>query len=198
VVFVILDITVPVEDVSNLKIGDVAYITGLVATMRDQATKRIITYFQSKAELPFKLQGIPVFHCGPVVRRTYAAWKVESLGPTTSARMEDLLEPFLKTSGVRMIIGKGGFSEKSTGIFKRFKAVYCSPPGGASALLSKSVGKVSAVYWLDLGLPEALWLLEVYKFGPTIVTIDSHGGNIYSTVRESALKKISEIVGETV
>jgi tartrate/fumarate subfamily iron-sulfur-dependent hydro-lyase beta chain len=194
----ILDITVPVEDVSNLKIGDVVYITGLVATMRDQATRRLITYFQSKTEIPFDLQGIPIFHCGPVVRRTDTGWRVESLGPTTSARMEDLLEPFLKASGAKIIIGKGGFSEKSTDIFKRFKAVYCNPPGGASALLSKSVRKVSAVYWLDLGLPEALWLLEVYRLGPMFVTIDSHGGNIYSMVRERALKKISEIVGEAV
>ncbi|MBS7612411.1 fumarate hydratase C-terminal domain-containing protein [Candidatus Bathyarchaeota archaeon] len=189
-----LDITVPVEDVSNLKVGDVVYITGLVITMRDQATKRLVTYFQSKIKPPLDFQGIPVFHCGPVVKRTDKGWTVESLGPTTSARMEDLLEPFLKASGVRIIIGKGGFSEKSTEIFKRFKAVYCNPPGGASALLSKSVRRVSAVYWLDLGPPEALWLLEVYKFGPMVVAIDSHGVNIYSRVRESALKRISKIV----
>ena len=194
----ILDIIVPVEDISNLKIGDVAYVTGLVATMRDQTTKRLITYFQSKTEIPFNLQGIPIFHCGPVVKYTDTGWRVESLGPTTSARMEDLLEPFLKASGAKIIIGKGGFSEKSTDIFRRFKAVYCSLPGGVSALLSKSVRKVSAVYWLDLGLPEALWLLEVYRLGPMFVTIDSYGGNIYSMVREKALKKVSEIVGEAV
>lgn len=188
------DITVPVEDASNLKAGDVVYITGLVVTMRDQATKRLITYFQSGAVIPFDFQGVPVFHCGPVVKYSNKGWIVESLGPTTSARMEDLMEPFLKASGARIIIGKGGFSEKSTEIFKRFKAVYCNPPGGASALLSKSVRRVSAVYWLDLGLPEAVWLIEVYKLGPMVVTIDSHGVNIYSRVREDALKRVSKII----
>lgn len=189
-----LDITAPVEDVSSLKVGDIVYITGLVITMRDQATRRLITYFQSNIEPPLNFQGIPVFHCGPVVKRADKGWIVESLGPTTSARMEDLMEPFLKASGARIIIGKGGFSEKSTEIFKRFKAVYCNPPGGASALLSKSVRRVSAVYWLDLGLPEALWLIEVYKLGPMVVTIDSHGVNIYSRVREDALKRVSKII----
>ncbi|MEM2848807.1 MAG: FumA C-terminus/TtdB family hydratase beta subunit [Candidatus Bathyarchaeia archaeon] len=186
-----LDITAPVEDVSNLKAGDIVYITGLVVTMRDQATKRLITYFQSGTMLPFDFQGIPVFHCGPVVKPTDKGW-------TTSARMEDMLEPFLKASGARIIMGKGGFSEKSTEVFKRFKAVYCNPPGGASALLSKSVRRVSAVYWLDLGLPEALWLIEVYKLGPMVVAIDSYGVNIYSRVREDALKRIPKIIGERI
>ncbi|MEM1569619.1 MAG: FumA C-terminus/TtdB family hydratase beta subunit [Candidatus Bathyarchaeia archaeon] len=190
-----LDITVPVEDVSSLRVGNIVYITGLVVTMRDQATKRLIACFQSNVKPPFNLYGIPVFHCGPVVRRIDGGWRVEALGPTTSMRMEDLLESFLEVSGVKIVIGKGGFSEKSTDVFKRFKAVYCSPPGGASALLSKSVRRVSEAYWLDLGLPEAVWILEVYRLGPMVVTIDSHGANIYSMVREEALKRVPKILG---
>lgn len=189
-----LDITIPVGDVSSLRVGNIVYITGPVATMRDQATKRLVACFQSNVKPPFNLQGIPIFHCGPVVRRIDEGWKVEALGPTTSMRMEDLLELFLEASGVKIVIGKGGFSEKSTDVFKRFKAVYCSPPGGTSALLSKSVKRVSAVYWLDLGLPEAVWILEVHRLGPMIVTIDSHGANIYSRVKEEALGRIPKIL----
>ncbi|RLG57556.1 MAG: fumarate hydratase, partial [Candidatus Hydrothermarchaeota archaeon] len=29
--------------------------------------------------------------------------------------------------------------------------------------------RVKAVYWLELGIPEALWVLEVENFGPLIV-----------------------------
>ncbi|MEM2448102.1 MAG: fumarate hydratase C-terminal domain-containing protein, partial [Candidatus Bathyarchaeia archaeon] len=96
-----LDITVPVEDVSSLRVGNIVYITGLVVTMRDQATKRLIACFQSNVKPPFNLYGIPVFHCGPVVRRIDGGWRVEALGPTTSMRMEDLLESFLEVSGVK-------------------------------------------------------------------------------------------------
>ena len=33
--------------------------------------------------------------------------------------------------------------------------------------------------WLDLGMPETLWTCKVKEFGPLIVSIDSHGRNIF-------------------
>lgn len=191
-----LNITAPVDDVSSLRAGDIIYVTGPVVTMRDQATNRFVTLLQSGIKPPFELRGIPIFHCGPVVKHNGRGWIVESLGPTTSMRMEHLLEPFLEVSEAKIIIGKGGFSKKSTELFKRFKAVYCNPPGGASALLSKSVKRVLTVHWLDLGLPEAVWFLEVHRLGPMVVTIDSHGVNIHSEIIDEALRRVSKIIEE--
>jgi tartrate dehydratase beta subunit/fumarate hydratase class I family protein len=31
------------------------------------------------------------------------------------------------------------------------------------------------VYWLDLGIPETVWVFEVEDFGPLVVAIDSNG-----------------------
>ena len=184
------ELKTPVKEVSKLETGDVVYLTGLVATMRDRATRKFIELAKGGLKPPMDLAGIPVFHCGPVVRRIGSTWVVEAMGPTTSARMEPLLEDFLKLSDVKLIIGKGGFSGASTRLFKTYEAVYCALPGGVSAILSKAVKRVCSVYWLELGPPEAVWILEVEKLGPMVVAIDCHGVNIYSEVRRKALRKL--------
>lgn len=185
-----VELKTPIRDVSKLKAGDVVYLTGLVATMRDIATRKFIKMVKTGLRPPMSLTGIPVFHCGPVVRREGSGWSVEAIGPTTSARMEPLLGDFLRYSDVRLIIGKGGFSGASTRLFKTHKAVYCALPGGVSAILSKAVKRVCSVYWLELGPPEAVWFLEVEGLGPMVVAIDSHRVNLYDEVQRNALKKV--------
>ena len=59
-----------------------------------------------------------------------------------------------------------------------------SAVGGCAALYVKSIVKVNGVNWLDLGVPEAVWELEVKEFGPLIVTMDSKGGNLYDEVKK--------------
>jgi len=46
------------------------------------------------------------------------------------------------------------------------------------------VVKIEGVHWLDLGVPEAVWELEVKDFGPLIVTMDSTGSNLYQEARK--------------
>jgi fumarate hydratase subunit beta len=41
------------------------------------------------------------------------------------------------------------------------------------------VKEIKGVDWLDLGMPEAMWDLDVDKFGPLIVAIDSNGKSLY-------------------
>ncbi|MHA1969338.1 MAG: fumarate hydratase C-terminal domain-containing protein, partial [Candidatus Hodarchaeales archaeon] len=70
--------------------------------------------------------------------------------------------------------------------------------GGAAVLAAKAVRKISEVAWLDLGMPEALWIMEVERFGPLIIAIDSHGSNLYDQVKievEQNQKKIYEKLG---
>jgi len=42
---------------------------------------------------------------------------------------------------------------------------------------------VRTVEWLDLGMPEAMWILEVEEFGPLAIAIDSHGNNLFEDVK---------------
>ena len=159
------------EDVLKLKAGDVVYLSGEIITARDSAHRRILSL--PKEELPFNPEGAVIYHCGPVVRETGKGYEVVSAGPTTSTRMNRHLDGVLSL-GVRGIIGKGGMSIEPF----RGRAVYFAFTGGAGSLAAKSIKRVKAVHWLDLGVPEALWILEVEDF-PLIVAIDAHGNSLY-------------------
>ena len=159
------------EDVLGLKAGDIVYLSGEIVTARDSAHRRILSL--PKEELPFNPEGAVIYHCGPVVRKTSGSYEIVSAGPTTSARMNRYLDGVLDL-GVRGIIGKGGMRAE----YFKGRAVYFAFTGGAGSLAAKSVKRVRAVHWLDLGIPEALWVLEVEDF-PLLVAIDAHGNSLY-------------------
>jgi len=175
---------IPEEEIRKLKVNDVIYITGTVVTARDQAHRRALEYFKQGKPLPINLEGLAVYHCGPVVKKEDDKWIFVSAGPTTSTRMEIFEDEFIKNFKVRVIIGKGGMGPKTTEAMKKYGAVYGAFTGGAGALAAKVVKEVKKVEWFDLGIPEAMWILEVEEFGPLVVAIDSHGNNIFEDIRQ--------------
>ncbi|HDM92148.1 MAG TPA: fumarate hydratase [Candidatus Korarchaeota archaeon] len=174
------------DEARKLRAGDVIYISGVVVTARDQAHRRALELARRGEKPPIDLEGGVVYHCGPIVRQEGGEWKIYGFGPTTSARMEPLEPEFIEKFRVRVIVGKGGMFERTTEALKRFGAVYAQHPGGASALAVSSVKRVLGVHWLDLGMPEAVWVVEVEDLGPLTVTIDSTGRNLYLEVLEAA------------
>ncbi|MHA1594107.1 MAG: FumA C-terminus/TtdB family hydratase beta subunit [Candidatus Baldrarchaeia archaeon] len=177
--------------IRKLRVGDIVYLSGTVVTARDAAHKRILEYLRSGRRLPIDMNGLALYHCGPLVRKLERGWEVLSAGPTTSARMEDYEHEIIKELGVRMIIGKGGMFEKTAMACREYGAVYCIFTGGAGVLAARAITSIERVEWLDLGVPEALWVLRVEKFGPLFVTIDSTGRNLHQEIMEKVLRKIN-------
>lgn len=190
----IMHIATPISGVDDLRIGDQIYVSGLVAILRDQAQKRFIEARMRNLWVP-DIKGLPIFHCGPLAYIKDRRWIVKSIGPTTSARMERDLPVFLRLSGARMVIGKGGVSRSIADEMAKLGAIYCAYPGGASAFLLKTLRRVVDVYWLDLGIPEALWIMEFENLGPLTVAIDLHGGNLYSQVEDSVKVMLDRLLG---
>ena len=93
-----------------------------------------------------------------------------------------------------MIIGKGGMDEGVVNALKRFGAVYCHYTGGAAVLAAKRIKRVSGVEWLDLGIPEAVWILDVEDFGPLTVTIDAKGNTIYKELKDKIGQNVENIL----
>lgn len=167
------------EDTGNLRIKDSVYISGTIYTARDSAHKRII-----ETESPVDLEGAVIFHAGPIInKQDDDTYQMVAVGPTTSTRMNPYQAEVLD-QGALAVIGKGGMDEKTAEALKRNGAVFLAAVGGCAALYVSSVLKINNVHWLDLGVPEAVWELEVNDFGPLIVTMDSTGGNLYQEVRQ--------------
>ncbi len=172
-------------DVRKLKVNDVLYVTGTIVTARDQAHRRALEYFKEGKSLPLNLEGLVVFHCGPVMSKEGDKWIAIAAGPTTSTRMDLFEDEFIKNFKVRVVIGKGGMGKKTTDAMEKHGAIYGAFTGGAAILAAKAIKTVKSVEWLDLGMPEAMWVFEAEEFGPLVVAIDSHGNNLFTDVQKT-------------
>lgn len=172
------------ENVLKLKGGDIVYLSGILLTARDEAHMRILKLTEEGIVLPFDLEGAAVYHCGPLMKKTDSVWKVIAAGPTTSARMTDMTPVLLDNYNVRAIIGKGGMKDIASVLEGR--AVYLAYTGGCAALAVDMIREVKDVHWLELGMPEAVWVLEVERFGPLIVGVDARGLDLYNEVMKQA------------
>lgn len=157
-------------------------LSGILVTARDQAHKRALQLDKEGKALPLSLKGLALYHCGPIIAERKGEKTVVAAGPTTSTRMDLYEDQFIQKFGIRMIIGKGGMGEKTVKACEKFGAVYCSFTGGAALIAKKGIKRVKGVEWQDLGMAEAMWIFDVEKFGPVIVTIDSKGNSLHDRV----------------
>lgn len=174
------------KDVRNLKVRSIVDLSGQIIAARDRAHQRLFEFATAGRSAPFELEGSAIYHCGPLGRETGGKWEVLAAGPTTSARMERFEPEIIRRFRVRMIVGKGGMGPLTAEALRETGAVYCAIPGGASALIAKSIRKVKAVEWTEHGIPEAVWLLEVERMGPLIVAMDSHMNSLYDEASRGA------------
>jgi L(+)-tartrate dehydratase beta subunit len=193
-------LTTPIrsEDVEKLNVGDIVFLDGHLITCRDMAHRRLIDL---RIKLPVELDGLAILHAGPIVAPKGDHWQMISIGPTTSMRMEVHEKEFIRQTGIKLIVGKGGMGPETVEGCAAFKAVHAVFPGGCAVLAASQVEEIEKVEWLDLGMPEALWVCRVKKFGPLIISIDTNGNNLFernkkafNTKKIPAVEEISKQV----
>lgn len=178
-------LTLPLSEevVRGLALGDTVFLTGTFVTARDEAHIHALEAAERGEGLPFDFEDAAVFHCGPIMRDLGdGRWELVAAGPTTSSRMNTLEPKFLRRFKARAIIGKGGMSRPTVEAMQEVGAVYLAITGGAAVIAARGVPEVKGVHWFELGMPEALWILEGMDFGPTTVAIDAHGNSLFESV----------------
>ena len=191
---------VSAEDLKDIKVGDIVYLDGSMTTCRDVAHRRLV---EEGRELPVDVRNNAIFHAGPIIRPLENdKFEMVSVGPTTSMRMEKFEYEFVKLTGVRVIIGKGGMKENTERATKEFGAIHCVFPAGNAVVAATEVEEIVRAEWRDLGMPETLWNCRVKEFGPLIVSIDTQGNNmfeenkvIFNQKKDKAIEEISKQVG---
>lgn len=167
------------EEILTLRAGDSVLLSGTIYTARDEAHLKML-----EEGIPFDPEGAAIYHCGPVIQDD----RIIAAGPTTSARMNNLTG-FLLDAGVRCLIGKGGMSGDVSKSLKG-RAVYLAFTGGCAALAASHM-KLTGVFYPDLGMAEAIWVIDVTDL-PLVVGIDADGGNLFSRVDAEAQKRYDE------
>lgn len=191
---------VSTEDLKDIKVGDIVYLDGSMTTCRDVAHRRLV---EEGRELPVDVRNNAIFHAGPIIRPLENdKFEMVSVGPTTSMRMEKFEYEFVKQTGVKVIIGKGGMKENTERACKEFSAIHCVFPAGNAVVAATEVEEIVRAEWRDLGMPETLWNCRVKEFGPLIVSIDTEGNNMFeknkvtfNKRKDAVYEKISKQIG---
>ena len=190
----ILTTPIKVEDLADIKIGDVIYLTGHIVTCRDVPHRRVV---EEGRELPLDIKGGAILHAGPIIRKTgEKSFEMVSVGPTTSMRMEKFEREFIAKTGVRLIVGKGGMGEGTMSGCREFGAIHCVFPAGCAVVAATQVEEIESADWTELGMPETLWRCRVKEFGPLIVSIDAHGNNLFEQNKVKFNEKKDEALAE--
>jgi L(+)-tartrate dehydratase beta subunit len=175
------------EDLRQLEIGSVVYLTGRLFTAREGVYKHAIEEGAGMPGTPEEI-GTANFHCSPAaVVEPDGRFNVGAVTATASFRFAKWLDGWFKISGCNIIIGKGGMtSETYRQTFVPNNAIYLTTVGyGTGALLGRGIKGVPAVHWREeLGLAQAVWVLDVENFGPFLVESDLAGNSLFE--RENA------------
>ena len=182
-----LNLPASTADLRALEIGSVAYLTGRLFTAREGVYKRAV---EDGAGMPASREalGLANFHCSPAAAiNPDGSHTVGAVTATASFRFSRWMDAWLKLSGCNIIIGKGGMtSDIYRDAFIPNKAVYLTTVGyGTGALLGRGIKQVAGVYWLEeLGLAQAVWVMDVENLGPFLVESDLDGNSLFE--RENA------------
>jgi L(+)-tartrate dehydratase beta subunit len=192
------DFQMPVSEaqVRALRVNDTVTLQHRLFGIRD-ATQ--IHMFDRGRTTRFDLQGHAVIHTAPNVKKVPpsadypAGYAPICIGTTTSDRMERFTRPLMTRNGVRLIVGKGGLREASAAAFAELGGAYLAIVGGTAALETTWVEQIEDVDMDDLN-PESLWQFRIRDFGPLLVAMDSHGGSLYSVVRDEAQARRAQVL----
>jgi len=179
-------LTTPIDDaqLQKLRIGNVVYIDGVIMTGREGVYQRLLVDGETPPADFHEIANVN-FHCSPAASvNADGSFNMGAVTATASFRFAKLLPQWFEMSGCRVIIGKGGMSQKHYDeIFVPAKALYLTTVGyGTGALLGRGIKKVRAANWLDeLGIAQAMWVLEVENFGPLLCESDLEGNSLFET-----------------
>jgi L(+)-tartrate dehydratase beta subunit len=191
-------LTTPVgdADLAALELGDVVYLSGVLYTGREGVYRKVVD------------EGVPLppsvtaatnvnFHCSPAAAvRPDGTYAVEAVTATASFRFGRSMRRWFERSGARVIVGKAGLTELAyREWFVPHGAVYLTTVGyGMGAAYGQGIRRVREVHWLrELGIAQALWVLEVERLGPFLVEGDRAGQSLFALANREIDRRLSEV-----
>ncbi len=191
-------LTTPVspETIRSLKLGDVVYLSGALYTAREGVYRQVV---DKGVALPDSVRALTNvnFHCSPAASvRPDGSYSVEAVTATASFRFGKSMTTWFERSGAKVIVGKAGLTELAyREWFVPHGAIYLTTVGyGLGAMYGRSIKRVLDVHWLkELGIAQALWVLEVEKLGPFLVEGDAAGRSLFALANREINVRLNEV-----
>lgn len=185
------------EDIEALEIDDVVYISGDLYTMMyaDHFT-RIMDMIDAGEKPPMELEGAAIYNTGTIFRRMEdGTYDFRAIGTTTSSKFNPYTPNFIRKTGVRAVLGKGGMDKNTLDAMRECGCVYLALVGGCSAIYTCKVDRLEREYWPETcrSWADTLLKLNVTNYGPMFVSMDAHGNSIYESIGDRAEENRGEI-----
>lgn len=165
------------DDVTQLHIGDVVYISGEAFTCRSRLHRWVL---EEQHPLPQAGQDRDLLiHVGPIVLREDNNFKLVSFMPTSSIRFEKWGSRAVDEWSLRMIVGKTTMGEETMEMMQKKKCVHVSPQCVSPNSWVQNIRITDVELFDELGTIEATWHMTVDELGPFVVDIDCYGNNLY-------------------
>jgi L(+)-tartrate dehydratase beta subunit len=193
-----VSLTTPVgdADIDALELGDVVYLTGAVYTAREGVYRKVVDLDQGLPQSVRALTNVN-FHCSPAASvRPDGTYAVEAVTATASFRFGKSLSRWFERSGARVVVGKAGLTELAyREWFVPHRAVYLTTVGyGLGAAYGQCIKRVLDVHWLrELGIAQALWVLDVERLGPFLVEGDREGRSLFALANREINLRLGEV-----
>src|SRR5437763_120226 len=103
---------------------------------------------------------------------------------------------WFERSGAKVIVGKAGLTELAyREWFVPHGAVYLTTVGyGMGAAYGQGIRRVREVHWLqELGIAQAMWVLEVARLGPFLVEGDHAGRSLFALANREIDLRLHEV-----
>jgi L(+)-tartrate dehydratase beta subunit len=191
-----LSTPVSAEAIRSLKLGDVVYLSGALYTGREGVYRQVV---EKGVPLPSGVRDLTNvnFHCSPAASvRPDGSYAVEAVTATASFRFGKSMTAWFERSGAKVIVGKAGLTELAyREWFVPHGAVYLTTVGyGLGAMYGRSITRVIDVHWLrELGIAQALWVLEVDRIGPFLVEGDAEGRSLFALANREINLRLDEV-----
>jgi L(+)-tartrate dehydratase beta subunit len=191
-------LTTPVSeaDLARLKLGDVVYLDGVLYTAREGVYRKVV---EQGVALPSSVTALTNvnFHCSPAASvKPDGTYAVEAVTATASFRFGKSMSRWFERSGAKVIVGKAGLTELAyREWFVPHGAVYLTTVGyGLGAAYGRAIKRVVDVHWLkELGIAQALWVLEVEQLGPFLVEGDREGRSLFALANREIDLRLGEV-----
>ena len=193
-----IHLTTPVTeaDIASLTLGDVVYLSGVLYTAREGVYRKVVDEGHGLPEAVRALTNVN-FHCSPAASvRADGTYAVEAVTATASFRFGKSMSRWFERSGARVIVGKAGLTELAyREWFVPHGAVYLTTVGyGLGATYGRAILRVREVHWLrELGIAQALWVLEVERLGPFLVEGDHAGRSLFALANREINLRMHEV-----
>jgi len=182
-------------DIRNLWLDDVVYITGDACTMLyDDHFTLIMDMIKAGKPLPMQMQDSVIYHTGVLYRKKPGGeYDYRAVGATTSSKYNALTPEFIRLTGIRAIIGKGGMDDASLDAMREYGCAYLTVVGGCSAFYGP-FAEVETDFWPELtSLDNQRLKLRLKKFGPLFVGMDTRGNSIFQKNAKLTKSRLAEI-----